>query len=289
VVFGITPAVYRELRPAPTPRDGTRSGVWLDAGFRVARWAGRMLVLGVMVVLPAFFIFEWTVDKRAMALWLFMTDWNSTILVGAATALGAGSVGLVVFGNRLKRVTLGMRGALDVLLDVDNYLRQDPRTATPRARIFARMSSLLRHVEATGYDSVVIIAHSQGTVITTDLLRFLTALEAGKTADNVPGRRHSPVHLFTMGSPLRQLYGLRSPPLRVGSAHARRCCRTGLSHNRAGHEARPDRASTDDLGQRLSKRRLHRTVPVAHGPVREPIRDPDGRCPPSVDSRIGAG
>ena len=52
------------------------------------------------------------------------------------------------------------------------------------------------------YQSVVIVAHSQGTVITVDLLRYLclppeaSLAELGKVI---------PVKLLTMGSPLRQL------------------------------------------------------------------------------------
>jgi hypothetical protein len=68
-----------------------------------------------------------------------------------------------------------------------------------------------------GYQAVVIIAHSQGAVITADLLRFVQtekarAKESGKVYDaelEGLGTEKLPVYLFTMGCPLRQLYGLR--------------------------------------------------------------------------------
>src|SRR5207244_10718736 len=94
----------------------------------------------------------------------------------------------------------GASGALDVLLDVDNYLRQHPKKNTPRARIAERCASLLRFVldsKECGheYGQVVIIAHSQGTIITADLLRFLKneghALSGKLTAANPA--------FFTMG------------------------------------------------------------------------------------------
>jgi len=96
--------------------------------------------------------------------------------------------------------------------------------AAPRARICARYVSLLRHLcrwrdpaDDRGFDALVIVAHSQGTVITADLLRFLSIerdpelqrLEDGFT--DRPGGL--PVYLFTVGCPLRQLYSEYFPHL----------------------------------------------------------------------------
>lgn len=69
------------------------------------------------------------------------------------------------------------------------------------------------------YDALVIFAHSQGTVITADLLRFVHAEAQNPPAD--PKHRDpllslmgsKPVYLMTMGCPLRQLYALRFPYL----------------------------------------------------------------------------
>ena len=111
-------------------------------------------------------------------------------------------------------------------MDVDNWLREHPRDSNPTATICARYTSLLRHICAASvqggrpYDAIVIVAHSQGTVITADLLRFLFA-EREAVAE---GRAYEPelapifdgtlpVWLFTMGCPLHQLYSLRFPYL----------------------------------------------------------------------------
>ena len=131
------------------------------------------------------------------------------------------ATGLMAFSNRLKSLTLGLRNVVDTALEVDNYLREHPLRAAPRARIAARYSSLLRRVYARGYDKVVIIAHSQGTVITADLLRFIEAVDRthGHLVAGLASKARCPVTLFTMGSPLRQLYGLRFPHLYEWARH----------------------------------------------------------------------
>ena len=90
----------------------------------------------------------------------------------------------------------------------------------PKARICGRFVSLLRYIchwedpiTRTGYDAVVIVAHSQGTVITADLLRFLQ-IERDPQLSALGNTK--PVYLFTMGCPLRQLYGARFPRLLAG-------------------------------------------------------------------------
>src|SRR3712207_9521275 len=59
----------------------------------------------------------------------------STIILVAGGLLGAAAVALVTLRGRLGRLTLGFRAAVDILLDVDDYLRTHPRSATPRARV----------------------------------------------------------------------------------------------------------------------------------------------------------
>lgn len=210
-VVAVAPSVLAEILPPAEPRDGTRGGRWLDSGFIVMRWAGRLLVFGVIVVLPLGFFVELGVATRWPEAWASFTAVNSRVIVAFAAAFTAGGAGLVVFGDRLKQITLGFRSALDVLLDVDNYLREHPRRATPRARMFARGASLLRHVNAQSYDAVVIVSHSQGSVIVADLLRFLHRKDIAAVDPSL--RFRLPVSLFTMGSPLRQLYALRFPHL----------------------------------------------------------------------------
>jgi DNA-binding transcriptional regulator YdaS (Cro superfamily) len=120
------------------------------------------------------------------------------------------------------------------MLDVDSWLREHPRDSNPTGRICARYVTLLRHIcnyrdpEGRRHDALVIVAHSQGTVITADLLRFLR-IEHQATkppAKYDPGLERLlsgelPVYLFTMGCPLRQLYGLRFPYLYQWAHHER--------------------------------------------------------------------
>jgi hypothetical protein len=114
-----------------------------------------------------------------------------------------------------------IRIVLDIALDVANWLRHDPPEATPRARICARYVSLLKYIGGwrdsasnRPYDAIIIFSHSQGAVITADLLRFMK--HGGETDLNRifrrdPDSERLPVYLFTMGCPLRQLYGARFP------------------------------------------------------------------------------
>jgi pimeloyl-ACP methyl ester carboxylesterase len=67
---------------------------------------------------------------------------------------------------------------------------------------------LLAYLRDAGYARIVIVAHSQGTVISADLLRYLHA--QGRLRGIVGAL---PVALVTVGSPLRDLYAERFPLL----------------------------------------------------------------------------
>ena len=120
------------------------------------------------------------------------------------------------------------------MLDVDSWLREHPRDSNPTVEICARYVTLLRHIcnyrdrDGQRHDALVIVAHSQGTVITADLLRFLRVEHQATTPPDKydPGLERLlsgelPVYLFTMGCPLRQLYGLRFPYLYQWARHDR--------------------------------------------------------------------
>jgi hypothetical protein len=104
-----------------------------------------------------------------------------------------------------------------ICLDVDDWLREHPHGSNPTALICARYVSLLRYISCQSYDAIVIFAHSQGTVITADLLRFLARSRVDGTYEKYDHRLAAldrvPVTLFTVGSPLRQLYADRFPHL----------------------------------------------------------------------------
>jgi hypothetical protein len=148
--------------------------------------------------------------------WLFATSRELALPIlqttGAVIAASAAALffGLAKFGG----------SGLDVMLDVDNYLRELPRDGTPRARIAERYVSLLRAIasdrstDGRPYDSVIIVAHSLGALISADLLRYLNSeSEAGRGDPALAafgfGERKAtatiPIRLFTMGNPIRQL------------------------------------------------------------------------------------
>src|SRR5437762_1042762 len=132
--------------------------------------------------------------------------------------------------GRVKKAALGFRSGIDILLDLDNWLREHPLNRNPKARISGRYVSLLRYVcgwrdpfdPSRGYDAIVIVAHSQGTVITADIFRFLLWESRGDLPAYDPSLApldDIPVTLFTMGCPLRDLYALRFPRLYAWARH----------------------------------------------------------------------
>jgi len=92
------------------------------------------------------------------------------------------------------------------MLDVDNYFQDPIDRQPPRAQIFSRFAALLDYVRSRGYSRLVIVSHSQGTVISADLLRYLGS--TGRLHDYTGGM---PLALVTVGSPLRDLYAARFP------------------------------------------------------------------------------
>jgi hypothetical protein len=97
-----------------------------------------------------------------------------------------------------------------------------------------RMVSLMRYIShwqrsGRGYDAVVVIAHSQGTILAVEALRFhrnvgfsgLKPLPV-QNASRSDFNSFPEVHLMTMGSPLRQLYE-RSFPRHFGWAGTAEC------------------------------------------------------------------
>jgi hypothetical protein len=144
-----------------------------------------------------------------------------TAALAIGSVIAASMVGVLVVLSRFEAIARVVRPVLDVLLDVDNYLRDRPPTNLPKARMLERMVSLMRYIShwqrsGRGYDAVVVIAHSQGTILAVEALRFHRSVGfsglkplakpndgelSGSAFDRFPE-----IHLMTMGSPLRQLY-----------------------------------------------------------------------------------
>jgi hypothetical protein len=236
MLWSVLPVVITEVwppRPTSSPRDeraAQQMGERLTLAYRAARVSGIVLSAAMTVFLLGL-LFQWAVGLGVVPKPGWYDRWMDQareVLVGAVALLGVSTVGLVALRGKLDRVALGLRTALDIALDVDNYLRLHPKEATPRARIVERYSSLLAYLlgsprgpgASPRYDALVVVAHSQGTIITADLLRYarnrdLLAANLGFDYDEPSGEWSAPVpvHLFTMGCPLRQLYQLRFPAL----------------------------------------------------------------------------
>lgn len=222
LVVMLVPSVLAELRRPLGSQQAL--GRWLSGGYRLLEPFVSALVLAAVLVacvvgavvglnvlgvpLP-----PWTQDALATA-GEFSQGLLKPLVFGTATAAAL----LSVFGRVLSRTVPGLRAPLDIALDVDNHFREFPRRAIPRVRIFSRYVALLEHIAAQGYDRIVIVAHSQGTVITTELLRYLRE----RARQPMPGddrvhqlwnRLEGRIDLLTAGSPLRQLYAARFPHL----------------------------------------------------------------------------
>jgi hypothetical protein len=131
--------------------------------------------------------------------------------IGAKLAISGAAIAAIIYRYG--------RAPLDILLDVDNYLRTSPLENAPRARIAERYVSLLRyiaarrdpdHPERAYYGSVVIVAHSLGSLISADLLHFLKkepeeALRPLGYGQEDQDNADIKIRMLTFGNPIRQL------------------------------------------------------------------------------------
>lgn len=227
VVLVLLPSLMEELRPtrnadAQGVRPGAdewsrRLGRWLGDGTRFLGTAFKALVpLGAMAAGTLYLAFvlrqfaftaglggevvAWLADRLEL--------FRGETLVAAGKWLAGGALTIAALGARFTGTFGRLRVAIDAVLDVDNYFDDPPHRRPPRARIYARYASLLAYLRDAGYGRIVIVAHSQGTVISVDLLRYLHVL--GRLKGLVGAR---PIALVTVGSPLRDLYAERFPLL----------------------------------------------------------------------------
>jgi hypothetical protein len=200
-----------------------RLGERLTGGLRLVGVAVVFLYITVFGLVPAVSVAHWFAGAPASSLAPLPAAGVGT---AAGGLLAAAVLALLVLRGRLARLAVGFRSVVDIALEIDNYLRTHPRDATPRARIAERYVSLLRYLcqwrDRSGrpYDAIILVAHSQGAAITADLLTFVQREEdpdlepirrpLANGVPGVPGRR---LYLFTMGSPLRQLYSEWFPHL----------------------------------------------------------------------------
>jgi hypothetical protein len=231
--WSLAPAIWLEIFPPkdPAKANGGKAewlGKNLTAGFNGLRVAGEVLrwvAIASTLSLAAFSIYVPQVSVHSIRVDPgfphFFIPLEKEMVKPAI--LAGGALVLALFSSRgmLKFLALGFHSALQIAIDVVNWMRFHPLDYNPQARICARFYSLLRYVaewrdpvDGRGYDSLVIVAHSQGTVITADFLRYLSFLDGTATlqlSQGSPIFKDRKVHLFTMGSPLRQVYSIRFP------------------------------------------------------------------------------
>ena len=221
----LAPSLLEELSPrtnvdARGPLPGAnlwsqRLGAWLSGGLRRLGGTFRALVpfgaIAGSVLYLAFVIREFTLSAGvadSLALWLagWLDHFQGETLVAAGKWVAGGALTIAALGARFTQTFGRMRVIIDAVLDIDNYFGDPPSRQPPRSRIYSRYASLLAYLRAQGYVRIVIVSHSQGTVISADLLRYL---HVQRRLSDLVG--HVPIALVTVGSPLRDLYAERFP------------------------------------------------------------------------------
>jgi hypothetical protein len=230
LLWAFLPSVLCEISPPCTPPSGKKAtgsaGEWLSRGLDNTAILIRLLWIAVIPVPLVFGILHFLAFNNhtpARFAWLIdhASKWTLPMIQGTGAILAVSAVTITT-------LILKYGGAiLDTLLDVDNYLRTVPVDETPRAKIAERISSLFRYIAAyrdpdgRPYDRLIIVAHSLGTLVSADLLRFLkissqTHPDPTLKRDGLhvaPGLPAVPIYLLTMGSPLRPLLNRFFPHL----------------------------------------------------------------------------
>ncbi|MEW6495651.1 MAG: hypothetical protein AB1589_24505 [Cyanobacteriota bacterium] len=220
--WSLLPVAWAEVSPSESNNSlSERYGAWLTNGFKLLYGWGNVFAVLMTFLFPIAYV-SCIVNPQLVD----FVGLPEGILEVLATVVVASATSILAFRGRLDKLSLGFRNLLDIILDVDNYLRLHPLDNNPRARIYARYVSMLRYIcrcseEGQGYDAILIVAHSQGTVITADLLRFLqhkTKRKLDSALDPIV-QGDLPIYFFTMGCPLRQLYGVGFPHLYNWARH----------------------------------------------------------------------
>lgn len=221
LVIGTLPSVLAEMKLATG--NPARLGRWLTGALR---WLDTTAMVVAVLAAVAAVVVGIALNSRWLGTpWLEalgavfpqVPRWSRDFLAPLVWTAASATVALSALGGVLSRYVPWLRAPLDMALDVDSHFREFPRQGIPRSRIFSRFVALLQHVAAQGYERVVIVSHSQGTVISSELLRYLRFRAETATADDSAAalwRALTPrLHLLTAGCPLRQLYASRFPTL----------------------------------------------------------------------------
>lgn len=229
MVVVLLPSILVELR-ALSARAARDLQEWLTGGYRVI---DQLIPLWIAVLVPGICFGAvltefnawnrlWGTDPPELISVLIrhLMAWSDAYLSWLVLLLVGTTTGLIAIGSLTLKWSRALRGPLDIALDVDNHFREFPRRAIPRVAIFERFIAELEGVLERGYPRVIIVAHSQGGVITAELLRYLqqrSMLPASPQSDRLAklgaALRNADLSLLTVGCPLRQLYARRFPDL----------------------------------------------------------------------------
>ena len=262
-VLALAPALREELVPTANLAGGqpsaaaaqwsVRLGDWLSRVRRILRslfsWFVPLLAIAGGLLFLAFML-QRLFELPPLLSWLDADQ--GVTLVAAGKWLAGGAVTMTALGARFTETF----GKLRVALDADPRRRQLlPRSArspaAARPHLLA-LTALLAHCER-GYARIVVVSHSQGTVISADLLRYLRRMAACRHCS-----AKCPCHwsrwVRRCASSMRCVF----PSLHLGRSGA------GVRRRHAGGR----RARHCAMGQCLSRRRLcrSRTVDVADDP-----------------------
>lgn len=209
IVISLLSSILYELFPKRNKSEqqkSTRLGLWLDGGFSASKLAMWLMLISLFLI-PIGILLPTEYVKNYLPGFLLgdgLADSIGAILVGSIT----------IFTLFRKNIFIGVQKALDIALDIDNWLKERPLKSNPRGLILLRYLALLRELQQQNYLRIVFVAHSQGTVITADLLRYLDApCKKRWEEQGLEELQQVPRYLLTVGSPLRQLYSLRFPDL----------------------------------------------------------------------------
>jgi hypothetical protein len=233
LAWAVLPSVLYEIWPEWTIRQNVTNrrirwlGNWLSRGLDSTAIVSRLAWIAIIPVPLLFGALDYLVRKN----FLPASHWLSvfTIRLSGLSLLMINGIGVTFAVSGAAIFTILMKygtTVLDTLLDVDNYLRTSPADGTPRARITERYVSILRYVAAyrdpqgRPYSRLVIVAHSLGSMVSTDLLRYLkhstsTARDPELAPFGFDGGAPPaiPIFLLTLGSPIRQLLNRFFPHL----------------------------------------------------------------------------
>lgn len=154
------------------------------------------LVLAFAAVASISFVSRLSWIEQILPAAINFSDWPKEITVGAEWV----RIGVIAFVTLFVLFSHFIGNGLKLLLDVVNHFTQPHRYYPVRRRIEQRFSDIVEHLLSPGdKPHLVIIAHSQGTMITFDKLREKEWL------DKVLEQTAS-LTILTFGSPLTHVY-----------------------------------------------------------------------------------